>query len=605
MPGTPRGVAGWLFRHVPALESARTYSRGVFVADLLAGLTVATVAVPQAMAYAILAGLPPHYGLYTAVVMTAVGALFDSSRQLINGPTNAISIALLSALAAIPENQRESAVVLFALLVGLVQLGITVLRLGDLTRYISHAVIVGFTLGAGILLVLDQFKNLVGLPAHGAATDHFLQRFWLTITSGDGWNLPTVLIGTGTIVVVASIRRLNQWLKRWGLRFPFPQHLLAVIAMSVVVWALDLERQGVKVVGQMGEIPASLPRFQLPAWNWGQTRLLAGNAFGVAILGLLEAVAMAKAIAVQTGQKLDIHQQCLSEGLANFAGSFFQCMPGSGSLTRSAVNQQAGAVTQWSGIFSAAAVALTLLLAAPLARYIPLASLAGLLMLAAFRMVDYRQLLFHLRATRFDAGIVIATALAAVLVSVEFCILIGVFLSFVLYIPRAAQVQMTDCALQENGQLYERRPEEPACGRLRLYKLEGQLFFGVAPELEQYFAQIERGIEPDTRVVVLFVRRARNPDAAFLGLLEGLQQRLRQRGVVLILSGVREELARGLRGTGLDARIGAEQIVPEAGTPGSSTRAAIDRAYEVLGQDLCPSCPRRQGSPVSTESLRT
>src|SRR5438132_5858917 len=158
-------------------------------------------------------------------------------------------------------------------------------------------------------------------------------------------------------------------------------------------------------------------------------------------------MAMTKDIAEGTGQKLNANQQCLSEGAANLAGSFFQCFPGSGSLTRSAVNQQAGAVTQWSGVFAAAAVAGTVLLFAPLAQYIPRASLAGLLMLAAFRMVDREQLVFHLRATRFDAGVVLATALAAVAISVEFCIVIGVFLSFVLYVPRAAQVRLTQFTL--------------------------------------------------------------------------------------------------------------------------------------------------------------
>src|SRR5205807_7428107 len=164
------------------------------------------------------------------------------------------------------------------------------------------------------------------------------------------------------------------------------------------------DQQGVKIVG---DIPASLPQFALPELSWERVRLLTGNAFGVAILGLLEAIAMAKAIAAQTGQRLDINQQCLSEGMANMAGSFFHCMPGSGSLTRSAINQQAGAVSQWSGVFSAVTVAGTVMLFAPLAQFIPRSALAGLLLLAAFRLVDWEQLVFHLRATRFDAGVVL------------------------------------------------------------------------------------------------------------------------------------------------------------------------------------------------------
>ena len=166
-----------------------------------------------------------------------------------------------------------------------------------------------------------------------------------------------------------------------------------------------------------------------------------------------------------------------------------------------------------------------MLLFAPLARYIPTASLAGLLMLAAFRMVDHRQLLFHLRATRFDAGIVLATALAAVFISVEFCILIGVFLSFVLYIPRAAQVQLTEWTLGDGGPLRERVSGDPRCGRLFVYNLEGELFFGVAPELEGYLSAIEKNLPEEARVVVLFLKRARNPDAAFLGLLGTFHER--------------------------------------------------------------------------------
>jgi SulP family sulfate permease len=585
----PRGLAAWLYRHIPALDSLRTYTPRELGADVLAGLTVATVAVPQAMAYATLAGLPPQQGLYTAIVMTAVGALLDSSRQLINGPTNAISIALLSVLATIPDGDKVSVTILFAFLVGLIQLGITFLRLGDLTRYVSHAVIVGFTLGAGILLVLDQLKNLLGLPSAGAAEDHFLKRFWLSMTRGS-WHGPTTFIGLGTILVVLFVRQINSWLRRLGFRFPIPQHLVAVIVMAALVWAFDLEQKGVKIVG---EIPAALPHFALPNLKGDTVRLLTGNAFAVAILGLLEAIAMAKSIAVHTGQKLDIHQQCLSEGMANLVGSFFQCMPGSGSLTRSAVNQQAGAISQWSGLFSAAAVAGTVLLFAPFARYIPRAALAGLLMLAAFRMVDRKQLVFHLRATRFDASIVIATALAAVFVSVEFCILIGVFLSFVLYVPRTAKVQLTEFTLTGDRLVRERHPDDPPCGRILIYSLDGELSFPVAPELEEYLSTIEHRARGDVRVVLLFLRQARNPDAAFLGMLEGFQRRLRMRGVALVLCRVRPELVEALRHTRLDAVLGAEHVIPEMAIAGSSTVKAVDRAYAILGRELCRVCPRK------------
>ncbi len=357
------GGLSWLFRHVPALDSLRTYSWRALGGDLRAGLTVATVAVPQAMAYAILAGVPPQYGLYTAIVMTAVGALLDSSKLLINGPTNAISIALLSGLAVIPESERLPSVMLLAFLVGAVQLGIAFLHLGDLTRYVSPSVILGFTVGAGSLIVLDQARHLFGLRARGEPEDHILKRLWLSVTDGGGIHWPTLFIGVGTIAVVLLVRQFNAYCRRRGARFPVPQHLVAVALMAFLVWGFRLDEvHGVSVVGA---VPANLPSFTVPEMKWDRVRLLAGNAFAIAVLGLLEAIAMAKAIAGRTGQKLDINQQCLSEGAANMAGSFFQCMPGSGSLTRSSINQQAGAVSQWSGVFSACAVAATVVSLAP------------------------------------------------------------------------------------------------------------------------------------------------------------------------------------------------------------------------------------------------
>jgi SulP family sulfate permease len=577
---------------VPALDSLRTYSRGKFVADLLAGITVAAIAVPQATAYAFVAGLPPQYGLYTAIVVTAVGALFDSSYQLINGPTNAISIALLTVLAVVPEEERVAAAVMFAGLVGAVQLAITVLRLGDLSRFVSGAVIIGFTCGASVLIVLDQFKNLVGLPAAGHAADSVLKRFWLVLASGHPWHLPTLVIGIGTIVLVASVRRFNGWMRQRGMRFPIPQHLVAVTIMAALVWAFDLGQQGVAVVG---DIPASLPSFQIPELRWEWVRQLLGSAFGVAILGLLEAVAMAKAIAAQTGQKLDIHKQCLSEGLANLAGGFFQCMPGSGSLTRSTVNRQAGAVSQWSGVFSAVAVAGTMMLFAPLLRYLPRAALAGLLVLAAFRMVDYKHLVFHLRATRFDALIVTATALAAVFISVEFCILIGVFLSFVLYVPRAAEVQLTELAHADNDDVAEHPGPAPAPGPSLAFELEGDLSFGAAVELERHLARIESAVGPETRVVTLLLKRARNPDAAFLGMLGEFHGRLQSRQVDLMLRGVRPDLLRGLYASGLAARFGSGRIVAEGCAPVRTTPNAV------MPADSCRE--ERSRSQVKTMSL--
>ena len=611
MPNASSNSAGnwaWLFRVVPALDSLRTYSLDTFRRDLIAGLTVAAVAVPQAMAYASIVGLPVEYGLYTAMVMTAVGALFDSSKQLINGPTNAISIAVLSAVSGLGLVEQQdiiAAAVLMALLIGIIQTGIALLRLGDLTRYISHAVIVGFTTGASLLLVLDQFKNLLGMAAKGGPHDHFLMRLWLTLSQKTSPNPHAVAIGLGTIVFVLGVGWINR-----RFRWRIPELLLGVILAAAVVWAGELDKPQKDQAGNIVRaevsviktIPRKLPEFRVPSGDWSQVRQLSGSALAIGLLGVLEAMAMAKAIAARTGQRLDMNQQCLSEGLANTVGSFFQCYPGSGSLTRSAINHQAGGVTQWSGVVSAVAVGVTVLLFAPYAYYIPKAALAGMLMVSAFRMIDSHKLAFHMRVTRMDAVIVLATAISAVAVSVEFCILIGTFVSFLIYLPRAARISMTELVLAKDGMMRERIPADPPCSRILIYSIEGELFFGSSGELETELAKVEDRTAGGVRVVLLRLKYARNVDGVCLDVLERFIQKMTDLKVTVILCGVRGDLLKVIQNVGWEKWLGPKRIFAEGPAVWSSTFQAVDRAYEIIGSDRCSTCPLRNEDPAAARS---
>jgi SulP family sulfate permease len=585
----PRPWQATLFRLVPAIESLRTYSSRIFFSDLMAGLTVAAVAVPQAMAYAQIAGIPPQYGLYTAIVMTAVGALLDSSKQLINGPTNAISIAVLSALVSFGEVDRIQTVILLTLLVGLVQTGISLLRLGDLTKYVSHAVIVGFTLGAAVLLVLDQLKNLLGLSSVGTGEDHFLTRVWLALSHIGDTNPAALAVGLATIAIALTLHWANA-----RLRIRLPELLLAVIGASVIVWGCELDKKGVKIVG---EIPNNLPSFEIPHFDWKSARALASSSLAIALLGLLEAIAMAKAIAANTRQKLDINQQCLSEGVANLTGSFFQCFPGSGSLTRSTINHLAGAKTQWSGVISAAAVAFTMVLFARYAYYIPKAGLAGILMISAWRLVDKPQLFYYLRATKFDAWIVGLTAVSAVAVSVEFCVLIGVFLSFVLYVPQAARVHLTELIMTPERVIRERLANDVACSKIKIFSLEGEFFFGASPELEQHLDHIV-DVAEHARVVVLRMKRVRNPDAVCMHVLDRFIDRMQESNVTVLLCGVRPDFMRVINTSGLVRILGPERVFvfQETGKFWTATLEAVRFAYEIIGNDVCETCPRHAES---------
>jgi SulP family sulfate permease len=587
-----RAADSTLLRLIPAFGALRGYRARDARFDILSGITVATVAVPQAMAYSMIIGLPPLYGLYTAIVMTAIGALFDSSRQLINGPTNAISIAVLSAVAFIAEpEQRLAAVILLAFMIGAIQLIITLLRLGDLTRFISHSVIVGFTFGAGSLLIIDQVKNLIGIPGLGDAHDHLLYRFWLTMTEGGGPHIATTLVGLGTIALVIVLRKLKR-----ALNLPLlPDLLLVVCVMAALVAWLDLDQHGVKVVGA---IPAALPGFQLPVFDLNLMSELSTSALAIALLGLLEAIAMAKAIAAVTRQKLDMNQQCLSEALANLGGSFFQCIPGSGSLTRSQINRQAGAVTQWSGVISALGVAAIMLVFAPYAQYLPRATLAGILFVVSYYMVDWKALAYHLRATKFDAAIVGATAFSAIAISVEFCVMIGVLMSFMLTVPRAGRMRLTQFVVAPEGYVREKMPDETPCPRVLVYGFEGEMFFGAVAALERHLEHIESQLQPETKVLVLRLKRALNADAVAIAELEAFLDRMEARGIVVILCGVQQSMFRVLQRVGVVRRLGEERVFLEQRVRLTSTMKAVDFAYGLL-HERCKACPWR-GVPQST-----
>jgi SulP family sulfate permease len=334
----------------------------------------------------------------------------------------------------------------------------------------------------------------------------------------------------------------------------------------------------VKVVGA---IPAKLPALHVPELHLAEVRDLSWSALAIATLGLLEALAMAKNLAGQTGEKLDLNQQCLSEGLANVAGSFFHCIPGSGSLTRSAINQQAGAQTQWSGVFSAVAVAVIVLLFAPYAAFVPRAALAGLLIVSAFGMIDWGALWFHLRATPFDAVIVSLTAFAAVAISVEFCILIGVIGSFLLAVPRAGRMTLTEFVVGADGVVHERERGQAFDPRVQIFGLEGEMFFGSVLAIDEHLDEIARRAG---EVVVLRVKRIRNPDAVGLYELAQFVRKMHARGVRLLLAGARQDLMDGLRKTGLLDEIGEDQVFTEQALRGTSSVQAIRAAYTYLEQ---------------------
>ncbi|MCE0497421.1 MAG: SulP family inorganic anion transporter [Methylacidiphilales bacterium] len=555
--------------------------------DVLAGLTVAAISLPQAMAYALIAGVDPRFGLYSAIVVTLVASIFGSSSHLINGPTNAISLVVFSALAFFDPDDRldaYQALFLLGIMVGIIQILIGVFKLGDLTRYISESVVIGFMAGAGLLIAVGQIANFFGLHDKGTGHQHVLLRLWNTVTQGGPVNFYALGVGAGTIALVLLLRLLVR-------KFTLPQieMLTALIVASGIAayfgWSIP-SAHGKTFLSVVGTVPASLPAPHIPDIKWHWISDLSSSAFAIAFLGLLEALAIAKSIAHQTGQKLDYNKQVLAEGLANLTGGFFQSLPGSGSLTRSAINHQAGASTRASGVYAAVAVAIVVLIAAPLARFIPKAALAGLLFVIAVRLVDWKRLRYAVRASWYDAVLVFITAFSAVFITVEFSILIGVALSIVLFVPRAARLRASELLVTPEGLIRERFPDDPPTQDLLIYDLEGELFFGAAPELDRYFDEItQRTQNEGIRYVVLRVKRTRNPDVVFLERLEQFLRESDAQGVTILLAGVRSDFSHGLSNLRFGEWLPSNRVFYEEDEIYSATLKAVRHAYDLLGKN--------------------
>ena len=552
--------------------------------DLVAGATVAAIAIPQAIAYALIAGVDPKFGLYSAIVVTIVASLFNASSQLINGPTNAVSLVVFSALAPFDGRfEAYQALFLLGIMIGVIQIFIAIARLGDLTRYVSESVVLGFMAGAGLLIALGQIGNFVGAAQKGRGDPSVIEQTWAILAHGRAFNFHAIGLGTGTILVVLLVRRL---IDRYKL--PKMDMLAGLIFASLVAaylgWSLPTAG-GKSLISTVGTVPAALPGFYIPQADMGSISKLLTGALAIALLGLLEALAVAKSIAVYTRQPLDYNRQCLAEGVGNLVGGFFQSLPGSGSLTRSAINYQSGALTRASGIFSGLIVAAVVLVGGPYARFIPRSALAGLLFITAVRLIDWKRLAYTLRASRFDALLVGATGLTAVFVSVDYSILIGVALSIVLFVTRASKPSMRELIVTPERVVRERQPGDERAGPLLIYDLEGELFFGAAPELERYLCDIlEEAERAGIQHVVVRFRRARNPDAGAIEHLERFLRDAKELGVTVLLAGVRPDFVKILRNVGINKWFPTEYIFPEEDRMFSATLRAVRYAHRLVGQ---------------------
>lgn len=562
----------------PLWREARTYNRDKLWADLVAGATVALVTIPQAIGFALVAGLPIQAVLATAVVGSLLCACYSSSRHLVFGPTNTISIILAGAILAlgdVPLTPLEK-VLLLGFLVGLIQLVAGLTKTGQLTQFISRTVIIAYTTAVGILIAVGQVGNLLGIDRAPAVSLPATIRHLGVNFFSLHFNYTTA--GTG-LVCLGSLFLLRRWRPRW------PDGLIVMILASAVAVLLQLENQGVRLVRDLGEITGAMPIFVGFPLNEDGLQLvprITGTAFAIALLGMLEAVSIAKSLAARSGQRIDPNQELIGMGMGNLAATAFGAMPGSASFLRSAANLQSGGRTQFATVISSAGVLLAVLLISPLLNFIPVAALAAYLISIALRLFNVEQITIARRATRADAAVFWVTLIAALFLQLDTAIYVGVGFSLVLFLQKASTPTLVEHAFDLQGRLTQ--IDAPA-GRnnpqVSIVHVEGDLFFGAADLFQEGVRRLAE--DGNIRVFILRMKNARHLDATTVMALGQLLDYLHSQGRHLLISGVHGDVAAVLKRSGLATRIGVDNLFPAEENATLATKRALQRAQVLIG----------------------
>lgn len=552
------------------------YERENLRPDLLAGITVAVIMLPQAIAFALIAELPPEMGLYTAVVGSIIGALWGSSNQTHNGPTNANSLLILSALLGASFAPGTEAFIvaagMMAVMAGVFQLVLGLARLGVLVNFVSYSVVVGFAAGAGLLIVVKQIEPLLGMALGGLTLDTFGEGVSTAISS---IHLPTAAIGVGTIVLIVVLERIRRSL---------PASLIAMIVASIGVFVFSLDGDGVAVIGSL---PANLPPLaRLPLFDLDVIGRLSSGALAVGAIGLVQTISMARSIAAQTGQRLDSNQEFVSQGIANVASGLFSGFAVAGSFSRSAVNAKAGARTPMSAIFSGIIVLLAMFVLAPLAAYLPRAALAGVLVLIGLGLVDRAEITRILRGTRGDALIMLTTFLGTMLLPIEFAVMSGILLSFVHYTLKTSMPQVHQVLPDDDFHHFVHQPEKENCPQLSIVDILGDLYFGAVNHIEEEILK-HLSEDPEQKYLLIRMNHVNHCDFSGIHMLENVVKAYRDAGGDVFIVRVEQQLLEFMKATNFYRFLGADNFLAD--------EEAIDHIFHhVLDPAVCIyECPVR------------
>ena len=559
----------------------------VLRADLIAGITVALVLVPQSMAYAQLAGLPPYYGLYASFLPGIIAALFGSSRQLATGPVAVVSLLTASALEPIAGANPELYIayaVMLAFMVGVFQIGLGLLRLGVLVNFLSHPVVVGFTNAAAIIIGTSQLGKLFGVSVEKAA--HTYETVFNTVVeSFNSTHLETMLMAIVALSIMIAMKRLIP---------RAPNVLAAVIVTTLISWMIGFQQMGGAVVGT---IPAGLPALAIPTLDFQIIGQLLSVTVAIALIGFMEAISIAKAMAASTRQRLDANQELVGQGLGNIFSSLSQGYAVSGSFSRSAVNFSVGARTGFSAVVTGVVVGITLLWLTPLLYHLPQATLAAVIIMAVINLVKIEPIKHAWKVQRHDAAVAIITFVLTIIWAphLDKGIMVGVLLSLALFLYRSMAPRIAVLSRDPDGSLRDADVRKlETCRNISLIRFDGSLYFANTGYFEDKI--LERvALKPDLKFVIIDAEGINEIDSTGEEMLGMLTERLHDAGVELLFARAKKQLWDTFERTGLMDKLGKEHVF-------ALRTQAFNYAWDKLGDNHAETCPLRVPRPIEAEA---
>ena len=533
----PRRAAQWIGR----------YDRRQLGGDVGAGLTTAVMLIPQGMAYAMLAGLPPIVGLYASVVPIAAYALIGSSRQLAVGPVAMISLLTLSGASALAQPGSAQFIgfaLLLALLVGSIQVAMGILRLGFLVNFLSQPVISGFTSAAALIIGASQLKHILGVEL--ARSANIFSTIAAALRGFEQWHWPSLVLGIAALIILIA-------LKKW--KTSIPRALVVVVFGTLTVWGFSLHNQGMDIIGA---VPSGFPAPSLP--NLHGVAGLLPSAITIALVGFMQSFGVAQAFARRNRYELEANRELLALGSANLAAGLFGGYPVAGGFARTAVNAQAGARSRLASLITAAVVGLTLLFFTPLIYFLPKAVLSAIIVAAVASLLDWREVVRLWRVKRSDLALLAITFAATLGLGIEMGIVVGVGASLLVFIFRTTQPHIAELGRLPGTEEYANvvhHPEAIRPSRVLLLRIDGQLYFGNVAFLKQSMRRFERGLSEPPRAIIIDAASINQLDSSAESALEDLRRDYQERGIHFVMAGVKAPVREVMQRSGLWEKLGA------------------------------------------------